>query len=120
MFSPSSPLVHASVVSGAVVSGSAVPAENKKTTAAPPVTKKEADTSVTDKPKVTAVPSVTDLPDAQSSTGSAITSDVESPIDLLSSMKMFSAGIGCGLAFSTLLFVISLVINFFFDLIKKF
>ena len=40
-------------------------------------------------------------------------------IDLKEAVELFSTGIACGIVFSSLMFVLSLVINLFFDIVRK-
>lgn len=40
-------------------------------------------------------------------------------VNLSEIINLFAVGIGCGIIFATLIFVISLVINIFFDIVKK-
>lgn len=34
-------------------------------------------------------------------------------------IELFASGVGCGIIFATLIFVISILINSFFDIVKK-
>ena len=40
-------------------------------------------------------------------------------VDLIEIIKLFSTGICCGIVFSTLIFILSVLINAFFDIVKK-
>lgn len=61
------------------------------------------------------------------SSGSAVTCDtcnklaetLDGNIDYVSVVRFFSTGIACGILFSFLMFILSILINCFFDIIKK-
>lgn len=40
-------------------------------------------------------------------------------IDLKETVKLFATGIACGIVFSSLMFVLSLLVNLFFDIVNK-
>ena len=45
--------------------------------------------------------------------------DVEEDIDLKDVVLLFSGGISSGIVFATLMFVLSLLVNLFFDIVNK-